>query len=294
MDVVNAYKEKGHKIYVAGQPRVLNEYYESTNENLSKLTLLTILIIAFALIYLFRRASGVFIPFANVTLALISTFGLMGLLSVKITVVTQVLSSFILAVGIGDSVHILSKFYKYMEEGKDKKTAIIDAFKGSGLAIVMTSLTTAAGLLSFLTAGSPPVNELGVFAAYGVMMSLGFTFIFTPAIVRVLRFKAVKAKKEKKTPVIDRFLNACADLSTKKPLLVLSVSFILAIISLISISQLKIEQNMIEAFSKNTELRQDADILSPSLASEVSVELIIDSKRKDGVKDPKFLQKSQN
>ena len=82
------------KVYVTGQPRILNAYFISTNKNL-KNCLWTIAIIAGTT--LFRRMSRILIPFANVTFAIISTFSLLAL-EVKITVVTQVLSSFLLAV----------------------------------------------------------------------------------------------------------------------------------------------------------------------------------------------------
>ena len=173
-EVIARYATNDFKVYVTGQPRILNAYFISTNKNLKNLSLWTIAIIAGALLLLFRRMSGILIPFANVTFAIISTFGLMALLEVKITVVTQVLSSFLLAVGIGDSVHVLTKFYRYQQSLNNKKKAIVDAFQHTGLAIFMTSITTAAGLLSFLGAGSPPVKELGVFASFGVMMSLFF------------------------------------------------------------------------------------------------------------------------
>ena len=55
LNVVSKYKELGHKIYVGGQPRVLDAYYQSTQKNLAKLTIITILVIAIALIVLFKR-----------------------------------------------------------------------------------------------------------------------------------------------------------------------------------------------------------------------------------------------
>ena len=44
-------------------------------------------------------------------------------------------------------------------------------------------------------------------------------------------------------------------------------------------------------FSKSTDLRQDADKISSSLHSEVSLEVIIDSGKRGGVKDPSFMKK---
>ena len=56
----------------------------------------------------------------------------------------------------------------------------------SGLAIVMTSLTTAAGLASFSTAEVASVADLGVFAGVGVMLALFYTIILIPALLAII------------------------------------------------------------------------------------------------------------
>ena len=114
----------------------------------------------------------------------------------------------------------------------------------------MTSITTAAGLLSFVTASSPPVVELGLFASFGVMMSLFFTFSLIPALIRVSYLKKKIKTAKLHSSLIDRFLLFCSRLSCSKPKQVVFVSLALTVISAIGISRLKVEQNMIESFFK--------------------------------------------
>ncbi len=98
---------------------------------------------------------------------------------------TQILPSFILAVGVGDSVHILVIFFRRFDRTGNRKEAISHALGHSGLAILMTSITTASGLLSFSTAAVAPIADLGVFAAAGVMLALMFTVILLPALLSI-------------------------------------------------------------------------------------------------------------
>ena len=65
----------------------------------------------------------------------------------------------------------------------------------------------------------------------------------------------------------------------------------LGAVSLFLITDLDIEQNMIESFAKNTQVRQDADYVSQSLSSSVAVEVIIDTQKNGGIYDSEFLQK---
>ena len=71
----------------------------------------------------------------------------------------------------------------------------------SGLAIIMTSVTTAVGLWSFSFSGVAPVADLGVFASSGVMIGLVFTLVFLPALSFITNFKLLKTKdKVRMTP----------------------------------------------------------------------------------------------
>ena len=119
-------------------------------KDMQKFVKLVILSIAILLAFLFKRVSGVILPLIVVALTIITSLSLMAIFQAPITVVTQILPSFLLAVMIGASVHILSIFFKDFDEKRDKKEALRYALSHSGLAILMTSFTTAAGLWSLV------------------------------------------------------------------------------------------------------------------------------------------------
>jgi predicted RND superfamily exporter protein len=81
----------------------------------------------------------------------------MALFNAPFTVVTQIMPSFLLAVITGASIHLLAIFYKDFAKTGDKKSALRFAMGHSGFAIVMTSLTTAAGMWSFAFSDVAPV-----------------------------------------------------------------------------------------------------------------------------------------
>ena len=64
------------------------------------------------------------LPLAVVSLSLVLSMGIMGLLQMPLTLVTQILPSFLLVIGITDSVHILTLFFRSYDELGDKREAI--------------------------------------------------------------------------------------------------------------------------------------------------------------------------
>jgi predicted RND superfamily exporter protein len=133
---------------------------------------------------LFRRLSGVVLPLLAVFLALLCTLGTMALAGVAVTLPIQVLPTFLLAVGVCASVHILSLFFEMHRSGSRREDALAYALGHSGRAVVMTSLTTAAGLASFTTSELTPVMHFGIFGAVGVLFALLFTLVLlAPALL---------------------------------------------------------------------------------------------------------------
>ena len=83
-------------IYIAGSLIVTKNLQASLIKDMSTFILYVILTIAFLLLVMFNRLSGIFIPLFIVVLTLLSTVGSMALAGVPITAMTQILPSLLL------------------------------------------------------------------------------------------------------------------------------------------------------------------------------------------------------
>jgi len=147
--IVANYRTDDLPIWVAGSPVVTHFLKQTMMSDVRKFVLMATLTAGIVLFIMFRRISGVLLPLLVVFLSLLSTVGLMAMLGVPIKVPTQILPSFLLAVGVGTSVHILAIFFYRYRKSPNKEDAIAYAMEHSGLAVVMTNVTTAAGLIPF-------------------------------------------------------------------------------------------------------------------------------------------------
>lgn len=149
---------------------------------------------------MFRCLPGVALPMLTVVMAVTSTMGLMGYLSIPIQTITQIIPLFLLAVAVGSAIHVLAIFFKqYASSGgnaEDKRGAIIYTYKHSGFAITIASLTTAAGLVSFASSEISAVARLGLFASLGVLLLLlAYLLLLLPALISLLPLKNKPLKK---------------------------------------------------------------------------------------------------
>jgi len=111
--IVAEFRAPDFPIAMAGSPVAMDVVKRNMRHDMLLFVRLTILAIAVLLALVFRRASAVFLPLVVVVFSLVSTIGLMAACGAAIKLPTMVLPSFLLAVGVGDSVHILALFFRF-------------------------------------------------------------------------------------------------------------------------------------------------------------------------------------
>ncbi len=293
--ILDRYRAPDFEIAIAGGPVSEEIYDNQTKQDMGFFTKVMLGIILLSLFILFRRISGSIFPIVIVYSALLSTMGIMALSGVSISVFSVILPSFITAVGIADAVHILAIFYRYMQKGHSKEDSIALALSHSGLAIVMTSLTTAAGLMSFSLSELSSIGHLGIFASIGVMLALVYTVIMLPAFLAITPIKAKKeSANDRGKKLMDKVLIAIADFSSGNPKKILIASALLFIVSILFTLDLKFSHHHKNTFPEHMTIRQDEDFLDKYLKGILSVEVVLDTKKENGLYDPEILNRIDN
>ncbi len=287
--IVERYRAPDFQIYLTGTPVIVRFLKHSMMGDMRKFMAMVLLAIAVLLFLLFRRASGVFLPLLVVVLSLLSTAGLMAALGTAIKLPTQILPSFLLAVAAGAAIHLLAMFYKRLDEKGDQRGAIVYALGHSGLPIVMTGLTTAAGLASFATAEVAPIADLGIYAAFGVLVSLLLTILMLPAFLALLRLRPRKARRGEKPPRMERLLDGISHFSTSRPRAVLIVSLLLVVASAFAMTRLYFTHDVLRWFPADSEMRVATEKINQAMRGTISLEVILDSGRVNGFYDPALL-----
>ena len=257
-------------------------------------------VIALLLVILFRRFSGLVLPLLTVILSLLTALGLVAVTGTKLTIVMQILPSFLLAVGIGYSMHLLVIYYRHLRDHGDKGEAIAYAMGHSGLAILITSLTTAGGLLSFAPVKVAPVSDLGLFGAAGVIFCVSFTLVLLPALLSVLPDgkhavapENLHLRKNSRTrySFADRILKGCGDFAVNSPWTVIGISILIALMSSFGASQLRFSHNPVAWLPEDNSLRSATDAINKHMKGSAAIELVVEREEENAVKEPEFMNR---
>jgi len=290
--ILDRYRATDFEIAVAGGP-VNEEIYDSQiQKDMRFFTMVMLGVIVFFLLLLFRRISGAIFSVIIVYSALFSTLGFMALCKVSISNFSAVLPSFLTAVGIADAVHILAIFYRHYQNGHSKVDAIAFSLGHSGLAIMLTSITTAAGLLSFSMSDIGAIGNLGIFAAVGVMLALLYTVVMLPAFLAITPIKVKKMTTDSMSKkLMDRILIATADFSSGNPFKILVVSILLFIVSIAFTFDLRFSHYHKNTFPEDMTVRKDEEFMDKHLKGIGSVEVVLDTKKENGLYEPEVLKR---
>jgi predicted RND superfamily exporter protein len=243
-------------IHIAGKAKAQAVYIEKMQEELVTFVGASVILVIIFLSIAYRSFWGVWVPLLVVMLTAVWITGIMSLTGKMLDVMLVLLPTIMFVVGMSDVVHILTKYIEELRNGSNKIKAIKTTMREVGLATFLTSLTTAVGFLTLLTANVQPIREFGIYTALGVFVAFMLAFTLLPAIMVLMKKPEVVYRKENKLLWVSklRYLLIWV-LRNRRSVLLLSTIVIL--FSVYGISKIQINTFLLEDIRDNDPLKQD-------------------------------------
>ncbi len=290
--VVERFRADGLEIHVAGAPTLTTTINNYMIHDLTVYMGLAFVVIGVLLYVLFRRVLGVLIPMLVVFLSLGTTLGIMVVLGMPASAAAQMLPIFLLAVGVCDAVHLLVIVYQRLAEGDSREDAIAFALGHSGLAIVMTSLTTAAGMLSFAGAELAPVAVLGLITPIGIGLALLYSLVLLPALLASVPLVSRSRRAGRRTSDwLGQQLATVGDAASRRPLTVLTAAAAVAGLAIVGASQVRFAHNGMNWFPPEEPLPRASALIDRELRGSITLEAVVDTGRPNGLHEPDVLRR---
>ena len=302
-DMVAAKKAAGapEEFHIAGQGAMEVTFEEGMRRDMEMFMPLIIVIVLGTLFFTYRSLRGVLLPLAVVIVSVIWTLGIMAAVGVPMYSVSTMMPVVLMAVGVADGIHILSRYYDEVLEhpGVSSADAVLVAMREMWQPVVFTSLTTAAGFLSFLTASILPIRYFGVFTALGVVAALVFSLTFFPALLSLLPAKVSRGLREQMgrsgdlaaTGVVARLLSRVGVSVARKPLVVWGSTAFVMVVSLLGAQRVFVDTSFIKMADPNSPVRVADSVLGQTFQGNLPLYIAIEGHQPDLLKDPVLLSK---
>jgi predicted RND superfamily exporter protein len=278
-----------HQLYVSGGPPTNAAFKEIATRDLGRLFPLALLTATIFLLLILRSLAGVLIPLSVVFLSLLSSFGFAGWAGIPLTNMSTVIPSIMIAIGIADSVHVLVTYYQARRDGHPWRDAARYSLEKNFLPTFLTSATTAVGFVTFVSANLKPVSGLGFMAAFGTMLAWVMTYsLLGPLLfLRPLRVRAAAGRQT--GPRAEGLARRYTAFLVRHRRLVLLGAAVVAVGSLAVASTNQVNSDPMKYFRAHVPVRVANEFIERNVGGVRSLELVVESGREDGVKDPAFL-----
>ena len=181
---------------ITEQPKMLEHFnfYPIGNSAMISLAMDTLIQAAFLLVgmvaiinlllwSLFRSASAVVLPQLAIGLSILFVIGSLSWLNLASTTLIALTVMLIIAVGVADCVHVMSSYLFFRRDGKDHDEALSKAYGKTGVPILLTTITTMAGMSSLAVTGMPMFVQFGFSSAAGVFFAFLYTIYLLPVLL---------------------------------------------------------------------------------------------------------------
>lgn len=274
--------------YVTGIVAMNNALQEYSEADLKTLVPATFLVVVIGLALLLRSATGTLSTVLVVCCSTAAAMGLAGWLGIILTPSSIGAPTIIATLAIADCVHVLTNFLFARRDGNDKQAAMVESLCLNFKPIVLTSVTTAVGLLSLNFSDAPPLRDLGNIAAMGVMLALLLSVTLLPALMMIL-----PVRYRPQAGGVDTTMAPLADfVIARRRGLLWGVGLVIVILAA-AVPQNRLNDEFHKFFSEDTAVRQATEFIDQNLTGIYEIHYSLAAGEPGGISAPTFLNTLQ-
>ena len=177
----------GHgQIYITGDLVILQTVLEGLSESQLESTVISLIVSCAVLLILTRRILPAIIVLFPVGLSSLWVVGSMAALGLKWNVLTVMVTALTLGIGIDYSIHMWRRIEVELKRQENHWEALRAALSTTGVALILSALTTAFGFLVLLFSPMPVIKDFGLITAVTVFFSLVLALILLPVLVEMV------------------------------------------------------------------------------------------------------------
>ncbi|HJP19087.1 MAG: hypothetical protein CMD96_03530 [Gammaproteobacteria bacterium] len=301
IDEILKARKTNDKVYIAGRPVIEGVFGLYMPQDMQSMLPLILLLLIVVLFLTFRSLRGIFLPLLVVIISTLWTMSTMAILGIHMYTITTMMPVILVAIGVADGIHILSKYYDEFLENpdEDRKTVVLNTMHEMNAPVIMTSITSAAGFLANLSSQMLPIRFFGIFTAVGIIYAMIFSLTFIPAALVLMKLhaprgvvKRMKAGNElNKATLSGRFLHFFGNYIFHRHRIITAVTAVVIFVSIYGISTIYVDASLLSEFRKDSPIRQADAVLNKKFSGTTSLNVVIETDETDSMKSPDMLRK---
>ena len=287
-----AFGEKNNiEVHFSGMPFIRTNFISKVSAEMTKFLGLAFLVTIGILYLFFRSFRTVLFTALLVLISVVWSVGYIVLFGYKITILTGLIPPLIIVIGIPNTIFLVNKFQEEYLKHNDKMRALAVSIEKIGKTTFLANVTTSIGFFVFYFTGSPLLLEFGLVAAICIMSTWAISLILVPILFSYSAAPSAKSVRHLDNKTITQFLSFVNRIvHTRRTALYTFIGLIVVIFG-VGMFRLKAIGYIVDDLPQNDPIYADLKFIEKYFHGIVPFEVVIDTKKENGVLNPQVLNK---
>jgi predicted RND superfamily exporter protein len=289
-NILNQYKNSFTKLNQFGFVYINKNVTTNIIKDLTFTIPIAILVIIFILYFNLKNFKLTLIPIITATLSIIITLGIMGLLGIKLTILTSLSPVLIILIGSTEDSHIISEYIREIQENKNRDKDKIMTILNNHivLAIIITAITTVIGFGSIYLNNIIMLKEFSLITTIGLIINFIVTIVVVPNYLYYLDINKIESAK-KKAFDYKFILDLTEKFFYKGKNYIIALFIITTVLSIYYLPKIIIDNNTLSYFQKDSEVRKQAKFMENHLYGAQTFYIRLKTDKKGAFKNYKYV-----
>ena len=283
--------------HLSGLPLIRTQIADKVKNEMKYFLIGSLLLSALILLLFFRSISTTLLSLTVVVFGVLWSVGLTHLFGYKISLLTALIPSLVVVIGVPNCIYFLNKYHtnyiqSTVEDVNAKKiNALIDMVSKMGVVTLFCNITAAIGFAVFALTKSTILKEFGLVAGISIMIIFFISFILLPAVLSYLPApKAAQTKYLTNKWITTFLLKLESWVLNHKKTVYIATAAILAF-AVVGIFKLKSVTYIVDDLPKTDKIYTDLKFFENNFNGVMPLEIVIDSKKPNGLRKPGVFEK---
>jgi predicted RND superfamily exporter protein len=270
------------EVHCSGMPYIATITMFLVKKELLLFVIGSMFIAAFIMYLFFRSFKIVLSSLLVVGISIIWVLGTIALFGFKITIINGMIPSLVVIIVIENCIYILNKYHLEYRKHGDKFKALSNAIQRIGFASLMTNFATALGFAAFIMVPNNMLREFGIVTAINIMLLYVLCIIILPIVLSYLAPPSDKHVKHLENNFLKAIIEKVIYMITYQRKAIYITSFVLLVIGIAGISQMKTSGKVVDDFKDSDPLKIDLYFFESNFGGVMPFEISVDTKRRNG------------
>ncbi len=286
--VVNAANGFGrtHDIvmHYSGLPLIRTQIADKIKKEMNWFLIGSVVLLSVILLVFFRSISIMILSVSVVLIGVIWSMGTLELMNYKITLLTVLIPTLIVIIGIPNCIYFLNKYHISFNETGNKEAALVSMISKMGVVTLFCNIAAAIGFAVFAFTKSDILKEFGAVAGINIIALFLISFILIPSVLSYLAPPHTRHTKYLDNKWLVAILDKLEIWALDHRKITYGTTLAILAFSIAGIFQLHSVGFIVDDLPKTDPIYRDLKFFEKNFKGVMPLEIIVDTRQKNGLR----------